>query len=481
MSAGVLRDYAQLFPLQPGKTGSRRPLLRNTGIVVASGAALVWFAHAVMHSAEAGALFLCATVFLVLLLWCGGFAASAVRQNQPAYACLVPHLHRRLTTCCVALFVISSAALAFTISMAFDYRGYSLAFTGLLFPYLLLLQRSPLAFFLPFLCWAVPNLMPDAWVDPLAAPLLALGELPLWALCIAANVALMALILRFVLPRGGDRHFASRDRIDLLAKRGPEAVASRVRQQGDSWRMIYTRALRRDSVPSAPQGNQMLHALGASVHDGGFIVATIIIGAVAVAISVLRGTDLSVAAWLKTGDSVSMVLSLLLLLQLLSYTSGALLTLGACTNEQELYRLSPSAPAARQFNRVLATALLRRFARLWLVVLAGLVCVHFALTRSLPPSAYPLAQASLALPVACLLLRDYARMQNVARMGTSAFTMMAFIAASSAFSGIAARHPDFPWLVPAVVVAACSLFAVWIRWRAMMETPPAFPAGRLSR
>jgi hypothetical protein len=478
MSAGVLQNYAQLFPLQPGKTGARSPLLRNTGIVLAGGAALVWFARAVMHSPEVSALFLCGTVLMLLSLWCGAFAASAVRQNQPAYACLVPHLHRRLTTCCVALFVVSSVAFAFTISVAFDYRGYSLALTGLLFPYLLLLQRSPLAFFVPFICWAFPKLVPGAWIDAAAAPLLALGELPLWALCIAADVALMAATLRLALPRGGDRHFASRSRIDLLAKRGPEAVASRMRQQGDSWRIIYTRALRRDSVPSAPQGNQMLHALGASVHDGGFIAGTIIISAVAVAISVLRGTDLNMFAWLKTGDSVSVVLSLLLLLQVLSYTSVALLALGAQTGEQELYRLVPSAPAARGFNRVLAKALLRRFARLWLVVLAGLVCVHFALTRSLLPSAYPLAQASLALPVACLLLRDYARMQNVARTGTSAFVMIGFIAASSAFSGIADSYPDFPWLVPVVVVSAFSLFALWIRWRTMMAAPPAFPAGR---
>lgn len=481
MSAGIWHSYAQLITPQPGKDGARRPLLRNTGIVVAGGAALVWLARAVMHSREASALFLCATMFILLLLWCGGFAASAVRQNQPAYACLVPHLHRRLTMCCVAAFVISSVALAVTISMAFDYRGYSLAFTGLMFPYLLLLQRSPSAFFVPFFCWAVPNLTPDAWADALAAPLLSLGPPALWALCIAANVALMASTLRWALPRGGDRHFASRDRIDLMAKKGPEAVASRARQQGDNWRIIYNRALRRDSVPSAPQGNQMLHALGGSVHDGGFIAGTIIISAVAVAISVLRSTDLSVAAWLKTGDSVSVVLSLLLLLQLLSYSSVTLLTLGACTSEQELYRLSPSAPAAREFNRVLATALLRRFARLWLAVLAGLVCVHFALTLSPLPSFYPLAQASLALPVACLLLRDYARMRNVARTGTSAVLMMAFIAASSAFSGIADSHPDFPWLVPAVVVSACSLFAIWMRWRAMMATPPAFPTGRLAQ
>ncbi|HWW69792.1 MAG TPA: hypothetical protein VN089_07625, partial [Duganella sp.] len=143
-----------------------------------------------------------------------------------------------------------------------------------------------------------------------------------------------------------------------------------------------------------------------------------------------------------------------------------------------LYRLAPAAPPARDINRVFARALLLRFARIWLVALAGLVCIDLAHTGSLAPRVYPLALASLTLPLACLLLPDYARLR--AKRIVIGWAV-ALVVTFALFVAMDRRHPDFPWLMPAGVIAAGTLLTLWVRWWSMVKTlPPAFPVGRLA-
>lgn len=480
MSAGALRGYAQLVAPHWGSSGSRYSLLRNSAIVVAGGAALTSFARAVMHSPKLGAAFTCITMFVWLWMSCGGFAVSAARQNQPAYACLVPHLHRRLIVCCVAMSVFSSVVLAVTISMAFDYRGWSLALTGLLFPSFMLMQRYPLAFLVPGVIGLAANLIPEAWLDPLAAPLLALGEPGLWTLCVAADIALMALALRVALPRGGDRHFAVQERIDFWSKKGTDGVALRTRAQGGNWDAGYHRALRRAGAPSATQEDKMLHALGARAHEGAALRTSLCIVLLGVAIAIAKAAGLRIWPPLLLGGPVPVMLMAPLLQLLPSYVEGVRTAMASNTGEQELYRLSPSMPMPRDVNRALAKMLLRRFAKIWLVILAALMFLHFAMTGRFW-SAYPLAQASLTLPFACLMLRDYARMDVAPRTWRAGVRMLSWIAGFSLYIGIVSDSPNFPWLIPATIVAVGSLLVLWRRWGAMMQAPPAFPAGRLAQ
>lgn len=480
MSAGTLRAYTQLIAPQPGSSGSRYALLRNSVIVVAGGAAFVWFARAVMHSPKLGAALTCVTMLVWLWMSCGGFAVSAARQNQPAYACLVPHLHRRLMICCVAMAVFSSLALAVTISMAFDYRGWSLALTGLLFPSFMLMQRYPLAFLVPGIFGLAANLIPEAWLDPLAAPLMALGEPGLWTLCVAADIALMALALRLALPRGGDRHFAVQDRIDFWSKKGTDGVARRTRAQGGNWDAGYHRALRRAGAPSATQEDKMLHALGAPAHEGAAFLTSLCIVLLGIAIAIAKAAGLRIWPPLLLGGPVPVMLMASLIQLLPSYVERVRTAMASNRGEQELYRLSPSMPMPRDVNRALAKMLLRRFAKIWLVVVAALMCLHFAMTGRFW-SAYPFAQASLTLPFACLMLRDYARMDVSPRTWRTGVRTLCFIAASAVYIGIVSQSRDFPWLIPATIVAVGSLLVLWRRWVAMMQAPPAFPAGRLAQ
>lgn len=474
MSAGVLRAYMPLFHQLIGDAPARRSLARLVGILGAATAAVFWFSRAVMHSAAVGDAF-CCLALLILLMMCGGtFVVSAARQNHPANACLVPHLRRRLITCCVVLAVASSVVLASVTSLFFGHFGLALAGAGLLFPFLLLAQRFPLAAALPVASWWFSKLLPEAWLDRLAALVSALSEPALSALGIALGIALLALGLKWALPRGGDRHFASQDRIEMWRTPGAEGAALRARKRRRFWSAGYAGALRRDSARPGAPGRKMLHALGTGVHDGWQLFSMVAFSAVAVGALLAKAPEFRFFGWLPGYH----LLQISILWSVQSYTFAVLTVAGARAGEQALYRLAPAAPPARDFNRVFAGALLWRFTRIWLVALAGLVCIDMAHTGSLVPRAYPLALASLTLPLACLLLPDYARLRpNRIVIGWAVALVVTF----ALFVAMDHRHPDFPWLMPAGVIAAGTFLALWVQWRSMVTMlPPAFPVGRLA-
>lgn len=474
MSAGVLRAYAPLFHQLIGDAPARRSLARLVGILGAVTAAVFWFSRAVMHSPVVGDGF-CCLALMILLLICGGtFVGSAARQNHPANACLVPHLRRRLITSCVVLAIVCSVVLATVISLFFGHFGLALAGAGLLFPFLLLAQRFPLIGAVPVSFWWLPKVLPEAWLDRLTGPVLALDEPTLSALGIALAFPLLALGLKLALPRGGDRHFAWKDRVEMWRTPGPEGAALRERKRRRFWSAGYAGALRRDSARPGATGRKMLHALGTGVYDGWLLLLIVGFSAVAVMALLTKAPEFRLFGWLPGLP----LLQISILWSILSYTFGVLSVAAARAGEQALYRLAPAAPPARDINRVFARALLLRFTRIWLVALAGLVCIDLAHTGSLVPRAYPLALASLTLPLAGLLLRDYARLRaHRIVIGWAVALVVMF----TLFVAMDSRHPDFPWVMPVVVIAAGTVLTLGVRWRSMVNMlPPAFPVGRLA-
>lgn len=474
MSAGVLRAYAPLFHQLIGDGPARRSLARWIGVLGAATAAAFWFSRAVMHSPAVGDAF-CCLALLILVMMCGGaFVGSAVRQNHPANACLVPHLRRRLITSCVVLSLVSCVALATVTSLFFGHFGLALTGAGLLFPFLLVAQRFPLVGVLPVSFWWFSKLLPEAWLDGLAAPWTALSEPALSALGIALGAALLALGLKWALPRGGDHHFSWKDRIGMWRTPGREGAALRQRNRRRFWSAGYAGALRRDSARPGAPGSKMLHALGTGVYDGWLLLLIVGFSAVAVVALLTKAPEFRLFGWLPGLP----LLQISILWSIPSYTFGVLSVAAARAGEQALYRLAPAAPLPRDFNRLFARALLLRFTRIWLVALAGLVCIDLAHTGSLVPRAYPLALASLTLPLACLLLPDYARLRgNRIVIGW----LVALVATFALFVAMDHRHPDFPWLMPAGVIAVVTILALWVQWWSMVKMlPPAFPVGRLA-
>lgn len=474
MSAGVLRAYAPLFHQLIGDAPARRAQARLIGVLGAATAVVFWFSRAVMHSPAVGGAFCCLALLILVMMSGGTFVASAARQNHPANACLVPHLRRRLITSCVVLSLVSGVALASVTSLFFGHFGLALAGASLLIPFLLLAQRFPLVGALPVSWWWFSKLLPEAWQDGLAALLSAFSEPTLSALGIALGVALLPLGLKLALPRGGDRHFSARERVEMWRTPGPEGAALRQRNRRRFWSAGYAGALRRDSARPGAPGRKMLHALGTGVYDGWLLLLIVGFSAVAVVALLTKAPEFRLFGWLPGLP----LLQISILWSIPSYTFGVLSVAAVRAGEQALYRLAPAAPSARDFNRVFARALLLRFTRIWLVALAGLVCIDLAHTGSLVPRAYPLALASLTLPLACLLLPDYARLRgNRIVIGWA----VALVATFALFVAMDHRHPDFPWLMPAGVIAAVTVLALWVQWWSMVKMlPPAFPVGRLA-
>lgn len=462
MSAGLYRAYAPLFHEVTGDPDSRRRLLRIGAMLSGASALVFWLANHVMHSPDLGKWFCCLAVLGWVAILCGGFVNSAVRQNQPANASLVPQLRRRLSTCCVALFAASSLLMATVAYLFFGHFGYALAGAGLLVPYLLLMQRALWIGALPVLPWWLEALLPAAWFDGFAAALPAWGEPALATLGIAADILLLLLALRLALPRGGDRHIAWARRRAMWQVAGPQGVALRERERGWTGNVGYARVLRRDSRPTASPGRQMMHALGAGVQEGACVWSVLGLSLIAVA-ALLPDLGHFQARW--PGASVAMFnVSILMAVQ--SYASALLGAVDARAGEVGLYRLTPAAPHTRDFNRVFATTVLMRFARVWLVSLAGLTAVTCAANANLSPGAFPLALASLTLPLACLLPRNPARLRARPADGpTQVMTVMMLVGFSVFFQVTGAQYPDFPWLLPAGVIAAGSLLTLWRQWQ----------------
>ncbi|USX23451.1 hypothetical protein NHH82_15270 [Oxalobacteraceae bacterium OTU3REALA1] len=476
MSASLYRTYAPLFYQLFSEPRGRRSLLRVSSFLLVFFAVGTWLLLALLHRPDAAGAFGGVGLTGLLWLWCAVFVSSAACQNHPANACLVPHLHRRLIVLCVVLFVVSSLLLATMISVFFGHFGYALAVAGVLFPFVLLMERFVYIGLLPVLASPLSHVVPTAWSDRLTASLAGVSEPTLSVLGVAADIVLLAWGLRMAFPRGGDSHFARADRRALWQAAGSDAAALRELQRRRVWRKGYERVLRRDSVASAAPGRKMMHAMGTTVNEESYILRAVMYSLATVLAALANIPDFKIFGPMTAFGLVQATI----LMSIPSYTGAVLSAASTHNAEQGLYRLTPGAPYARDLNRVLAKTVLLRFLKIWLVVLAGLVCVDFAQQGGLVLRSYPLAMASLTLPFLCTLLPDYARLRAGPRVGVIFGLPVTLVLVYLVCAAVAARYPGFPWLVPAGFIAACSLLTLWVQWISMIKMAPAFPAGRLA-
>ena len=472
----VFRAYAPLFYQMLGDRGGRRTLVWVGGVLAGLSVLGAWLSVAVNRATEGGGALCCAALALFLWLWSSVFVSTAMLQNHPANACLVPHLRRRLITACVVLFVVSSIVLAVTVNIFFGHFGYALAAAGLLVPYVLLAQRFVYLAMLPLYASPLSQLVPEAWTDRLTVLLASINEPTLSLLGVAADIALLTWGLSIALPRGGDRHFAMSARRTLWRTAGTDGAALRELQRRRVWRWGYVRVLRRDSVRAGAPGHQLMHTMGTAVNEGSTVFGVVVCTLLAVLAALANVPDVKIFGPIAIFD----IAQVFMLLSVSSYPAAVLLAAVTHNAEQGLYRLAPGAPSAREVNRVFAKAVVLRFLKIWLVVLAGLVAIDCARRGSLELRAYPLALASLTLPFICILLPDYARLRASPRWGVSVGMPVAMILGYLLFAALAARNPSLPWLVLVCPIVAGSLLTLWVRWLSMIKMPPAFPVGRLA-
>jgi hypothetical protein len=415
----------------------------------------------------------CGTAYL----WAGAFLKSAVQQNHPVYACLVPQLRSRLMTLTAALFLACTAATTIMTAALIGHGGYALACAGMLSVYILFAHRYRLLNLLPSAVILVSATMENRPLRALVDTSGAVGEPVIAGVGAILLLLLGPVALHRVFPQGGDRHWAWHARAcRQLALRNGSAPGGGGANWTALFRIAYLGTLRRDSRGGATQGNMMMHSLGTAAHDG---------SAIAYMLASAVGMALIGRYFVARGDAVqaSVTVSLMqgfLLLSCLMYAVHVSVNAVRYRVEQSLYCLAPAAPAAAQRNRVLLRTLLLRCLRLWLISVASVVCVECFVYGQLQLRGPVFALAVSMLPFAGLLMRNYARLPARPSDSMVVAMVIAGIAIPSVAVVLERMYQDWPWYWLGGGVALATLIGLRLRWRHMMALPPVLPATRLA-
>jgi hypothetical protein len=454
-------------------------LVRLSWFIAACVLGLLIFYYYVGKPVFGDALMLCLVSGLAYL-WCGAFLKNAVQQNWPSNAVLVPGLRRGLMQTTVILY---SAATLLTAAMSWlltGHPGYGLLAGGLFSIYVLSAQRYSWMNFVPSVVIVIAVSNSKHPMDSLLAAADVIGE----PLVTAIGVVLLALLggrtMQAVFPRGGDRHFAWHRCYTRQLARANGSVLNLEPGNGMRWlawlRLPYTYALRADSRRGADQGRQMLHVLGTPAHDGGAIayavVSTIIMSVVVRYIA----SKLEPALTLMT----STMMQGMLMMSVLVYAANVAAHAARFSGEQGLYRLTPAAPATAQINRVLLGTLLFRCLRLWLISTLAIICIDAVAIGQFEVRGITFALASLMLPFAGLLMRDFAtvpaRPNAMLPVVTSTTVVLIYVALAVAEQ----MQPGLPLFWFGGVVMAVTVIALRLRWQRLLTLPPLLPASRLA-
>jgi len=434
-----------------------------------------------MHDWRAGVV--AAGVFLTALIvvWWFQLLGSAIRQNEPALACLIPHQRRRIVTVVALAWFAGSLAIGLVFGVALNHVGYSLLAGAATLMYFAVLQRLPMVALAPLAIMVATKFVP---LPPPTALVMSLGETGITALGLLVLALLAPPLARLLFPRGGDAHLAfHRQFVDrakaLKAAQGIPGQEWTV-WRGSSWmERLYFADLRRLSERAAiaprpgGQADVLLVALSGSAHPGSALLCILALTLLALA----SGGNL--LAYMGLQGSVVQLCLLLLVMPLAAHVHAVTTAVQRFRAEQSLLRLSPAAPASADFNRRFGGALLRRFAILWLASTAGAALVGAIMIPGVQTQVAVGLTAVLALPLAACLVRDYASMRRL-----SAGTLVAILAAIVALTvvlngGMALWRTHAPWtLIGGLALAAVCV--TYYRWRRMASLPVAFPAGRLA-
>lgn len=471
--------YRQLLLQVMRDRASSGVLVRLSWFVGACALAALLFAYYIDKPLFGEVLMLFLTCGLAYL-WCGAFVKNAVRQNMPSNAVLVPGLRRHLMRLTAWLY-LSATLLAGLLSWILVERpGYGLLGGALFSIYVLYAQRFGLLNFLPTVAIVGSLSVSKHPLDALLAAADRIGE-PVVTL---VGLALLALVsrhaVRSLFPHGGDRHWLwYQCHRRQLARASGEALNMEP-GSGFRWlawlRLPYNAGLRADSRRGAAHGRQMMHALGTMAHDGGAI-AYVLISVVSMSWAGRYLGSHSDPAFLLVSSTM---MQGMLMMSVLVYAATVSSQAVRFSGEQSLYRLTPAAPAATRFNRVLLGALMFRCLRLWALSLAAIICIDMVVMGRFEVRGITVALGALMLPFAGLLLRDYAA---VPRQPNATLTVAASIAVVVAYIALAVvdqMRPGLPLFWFSAAVAAMTGVALRLRWQQLAAAPVAFPAGRLA-
>lgn len=469
--------YSQLLLQVVRDRCASRTLVRISGLILLVGLAALVFGNYIERP-QLGRGILVGTLSFIVMSWGGTLLKSAVQQNHPANACLVPKLRHRLIVLTLILYGTMTVLIAAMAGAVFGHFGYALVGAGLFYSFILYAQRYPVLAILPSMLIVLS-------VSVLKAPLYAawdaigwMGEPALTGIGLIVVSVLGGFGMRAAFPRGGDSHWSWHARRAATLRRAQgDAPKPGDTANWNRWtmplRIGYRAGLRRDSRGGAAPGRMLPHTFGPAAHEGGYHAGALLILLV---VLVLRGFGDS--EWLRQMLPTSM-LQASVLAGVAIYAAELQKSVVRHGAEQALYLLTPGAPAAAQINRLLGAALLKRFLRVWLVTVACAATIDMMMLGAPRLSASTCVLSALMLSLACTLLRDYAK--TPASTNQTATLISSFIAifAYLIMLGIERRWPAFPLFWAWVAMVTASLLALGLRWRRFMALPAVLPAGRL--
>lgn len=480
MSATGWPAYRALLVQVVRDTPSYRMLLRVTGLLL-TGALLVLALTHYWGKPMAGKGLLVLFLWVAVQMWCGAFLKSAVAQNRPEYAGLVPQLRVRLMRLTAGLFIGGPILLGLLAALLFGYPGYVLLVGGLMNVYILFTSRYVWLAFSPALISLI--LAQSGLADRLALAIDDdIGQAITTVLGSLLLLALGGKGLREVFPQAGDAHWAwfkrySRNKENPL--RSATQIVSTTRF--GAWlhglrSSPYQAALRKDSHSGGTPQRMMMHALGPGAHPAGHIGA-------AVGVSVLALLLLAAARGNIRSNSFVLLCNVMqwaVLMAGLRYIMGVVDCVARTQTEQAIFFLSAGAPATAKINRLLGGAMLRSFFMVWVTSLLCVTAIDFLVQGQTLVRGPTLMLAVLLLPLACLLPRNYALIQATNKGPAWITLTVLYVIVCNILLSLANARQGVPWFWLSGVVAAISLLELYRRWRKLLALPPVLPAGRLA-
>lgn len=427
----------------------------------------------------------------MLVIWWFCFVHNSLKQNTPMHAHLIPGLRRRIVSSVVGWWVAISIACALAAQMVTGQSaiaGTVLMVVAALLIVLAFLQIPRWGMTVASCAWPVTQLLKYLWAGMVSRFGFTVPQPPA-SVVIAATLALILaagwLTMYRLFLRTGDRHYA--DAGILLRKPSLGSAVSEVApaqpvyERRGILRMLtqpveYDAAFTAGRLAHTHFGNKILLALGPQLHPS-YMLALMVAVAVAVALAVPSiGAAIHAAS---TRDSIIGALcNALVAIPVVQFVALTHRQLVRTTYEQSLMRLVPAAPMVGEFNRTVYHAMIKRFLLIWLIGFATLIIALAALDLLATAQAF-VAFAGAQLPVAAVLLSNYAKVPRVSRVGVTwgvaAMVLLAWVAFF--FLGSAKSYASWA-LFP---LAMCALGTAVMFWRARQVSglPIIFPVARL--
>lgn len=403
-----------------------------------------------------------ALFFMALFHW-DRFLIHTLAQNSPAVAGLVPRQHASVRLAVVLAWLLAVAPVAW-LSLGFE---HSLLIVLVYVNYITAAGLMRAGYGAGSVI-SMAMILSGMFVFRSNALQQALTQAPVIAALSVLTLGFAWLALRKAFPRGGERHW----RI-LPGQHKPVSPLNMLLALLKGKRdRIYAWKLRYDLQRSPTPGHLMLHALGPNNHR--FDLLGPLAGALVVA---------ALLWWLASVHEAhdwfpKLIVGVVLGSIMAAYgfcVKRFVTSMERTGTEQALVRLTPGAPDAACMNRVLARQLLAISLSEWLAMAVFTMGMAATLAQAAEHLIFPASALIATFALNGLALRNYSDkgMDSYGRIIGQGLIVVASFA-------LMMRTMESPlwWSVSAIGALLAGGFVVYDRWRQMLATPPAFPAGR---